>query len=164
MVQSTNPEFGHAVVRVNLFREHRQTVSYLHPSDAGKLAQAELVVIDEAAAIPLPIVRGLLGPYLVFLASTVTGYEGTGRSLSLKLIQQLRNKQYFAGEGQVAAAAASAPTAARTLREIALEEPIRYAPGDPVEEVGARPCVLRAPRPDAPHPPRSGCTGCCAWT
>ena len=28
------------------------------------LAQAELLVIDEAAAIPLPIVRQLLGPYL----------------------------------------------------------------------------------------------------
>lgn len=34
----------------------------------------------------------LLGPYLVFLASTVSGYEGTGRSLSLKLMQQLREQ------------------------------------------------------------------------
>lgn len=38
--------------------------------------QAELVVIDEAAAIPLPLVRSLLGPYLVFMSSTVNGYEG----------------------------------------------------------------------------------------
>jgi N-acetyltransferase 10 len=37
------------------------------------LGQAELVVIDEAAAIPLPIVKNLLGPYLVFIASTVNG-------------------------------------------------------------------------------------------
>lgn len=29
----------------------------------------------------------MIGPYLVFMASTVNGYEGTGRSLSLKLIQ-----------------------------------------------------------------------------
>jgi len=28
----------------------------------------------------------------VFMASTVHGYEGTGRSLSLKLIQQLRGQ------------------------------------------------------------------------
>lgn len=34
----------------------------------------------------------LSGPYLVFLASTVSGYEGTGRSLSLKLMQQLREQ------------------------------------------------------------------------
>jgi N-acetyltransferase 10 len=54
------------------------------------LGQAELVVIDEAAAIPLPLVKQLIGPYLVFMASTINGYEGTGRSLSLKLIQQLR--------------------------------------------------------------------------
>ena len=37
------------------------------------LGQAELVVIDEAAAIPLPYVRALLGPYLVFMASTING-------------------------------------------------------------------------------------------
>lgn len=49
-------------------------------------------MIDEAAAIPLPLVQQLLGPYLVFLSSTVSGYEGTGRSLSLKLIDQLRNQ------------------------------------------------------------------------
>lgn len=54
------------------------------------LLQAQLVVIDEAAAIPLPFVKSMLGPYLVFLASTNNGYEGTGRSLSLKLLQQLR--------------------------------------------------------------------------
>ena len=61
--------------------------------DHVKLAQAELVAIDEAAAIPLPTVKNLLGPYIVFLSSTVNGYEGTGRALSLKLIQQLRTQQ-----------------------------------------------------------------------
>lgn len=38
----------------------------------------------------MPFVKAMLGPYLVFLASTINGYEGTGRSLSLKLLQQLR--------------------------------------------------------------------------
>lgn len=47
---------------------------YIHPSDGQKLGQAELVVVDEAAAIPLPLVKSLLGPYLVFLSSTVNGY------------------------------------------------------------------------------------------
>ena len=51
------------------------------------------MVIDEAAAIPLPVVKKLLGPYLVFMSSTINGYEGTGRALSLKLIQQLRRSQ-----------------------------------------------------------------------
>ena len=67
-----------------------QTVQYIQPQHHAQLSQAELVVIDEAAAIPLPLVKAMLGPYLVFLCSTVNGYEGTGRSLSLKLITQLR--------------------------------------------------------------------------
>ncbi|MEQ2183706.1 hypothetical protein GOODEAATRI_000714 [Goodea atripinnis] len=92
IIQSLNPEFNKAVVRVNIFKEHRQTIQYIHPGDAVKLGQAELLVIDEAAAIPLPLVKNLLGPYLVFMASTINGYEGTGRSLSLKLIQQLRQQ------------------------------------------------------------------------
>ena len=49
-------------------------LQYIHPSDSHKLDQAELVVVDEAAAIPLPLVRQLMGPYLVFMASTVNGY------------------------------------------------------------------------------------------
>ena len=52
---------------MTLFRQ------YIHPSDAVKLGQAELVVIDEAAAIPLPLVKALLGPYLVFMSSTING-------------------------------------------------------------------------------------------
>lgn len=39
-----------------------------------KSFRIELLVIDEAAAIPLPMVKYLLGQYLVFLSSTVNGY------------------------------------------------------------------------------------------
>lgn len=137
IIQSLNPEFEKAVVRVNVFKEHRQTIQYIHPTDAVKLGQAELVVIDEAAAIPLPLVKSLLGPYLVFMASTINGYEGTGRSLSLKLIQQLRQQS---AESQVSITAESKSTStqrlasARTLHEVTLLESIRYAPGDPVEK------------------------------
>ena len=69
-------------------RDHRQTVQYIAPEDYKMLAQAELLVIDEVAAIPLPVVKNLLGPYLVFMSSTINGYEGTGRSLSLKLLRR----------------------------------------------------------------------------
>jgi N-acetyltransferase 10 len=91
-IASTNPEFNKAIVRVNVFKDHRQTIQYIEPHDSEKLAQAELVVIDEAAAIPLPLVKNLLVPCVVFMASTINGYEGTGRSLSLKLISQLRKQ------------------------------------------------------------------------
>jgi N-acetyltransferase 10 len=53
-------------------------------------------------------------------------YEGTGRSLSLKLIKQLRDQAGGVDSGD-------ASLAGRTLREITLAEPIRYATGDPVE-------------------------------
>ncbi|KAF0040951.1 hypothetical protein F2P81_006849 [Scophthalmus maximus] len=137
IIQSLNPEYNKAVVRVNIFKEHRQTIQYIHPGDAVKLGQAELLVIDEAAAIPLPLVKRLLGPYLVFMASTINGYEGTGRSLSLKLIQQLRQQssdtqQSMSAENRSTNTARLA--AARSLHEVSLHESIRYAPGDAVEK------------------------------
>ena len=101
-------------------RDHRQTIQYISPEDSKMLAQAELLVIDEAAAIPLPIVRKLLGPYLVFMSSTINGYEGTGRSLSLKLLDSLRKESSDVGAG-------------RSLAEITLDESIRYATSCPIE-------------------------------
>jgi N-acetyltransferase 10 len=104
-----------------------QTVQYILPQHHAKLAQAELLVIDEAAAIPLTTVKSLLGPYLVFLCSTVNGYEGTGRSLSLKLIQQLREQGAKLASGGGSGAEAGGPGAAmRTFREVTLAEPIRW--------------------------------------
>ncbi|KAG1681159.1 hypothetical protein FOA52_015602 [Chlamydomonas sp. UWO 241] len=176
LVESTNPSFGKAVVRVNVYRNHRQTVQYIQPQHHAKLAQAELLVIDEyiqpqhhaklaqaellvideAAAIPLPVVKALLGPYLVFLCSTVNGYEGTGRSLSLKLIQQLREQgaKLASGDGKDGVVGGTG----RTFREVTLNEPIRYAPGDPVEkwlhEVLCLDAAQHVPRAPAklPHP------------
>lgn len=154
-IQSTNPEFHKAIVRVNVFREHRQTIQFIQPQDHEKLAQAELLVIDEAAAIPLPMVKKLLGPYLVFMSSTVNGYEGTGRSLSLKLVKQLRQQSNSKKDsGKVDGSLASA----RVLREITLEEPIRYAQGDMVEKwlngLLCLDCTNKVPRLSGglPHP------------
>lgn len=171
ILQSTNPDFNKAIVRVNVHRQHRQTIQYIQPQDAHVLGQAELLVIDEAAAIPLPLVRKLIGPYLVFMASTINGYEGTGRSLSLKLIHQLREQS---GRGSKAAAEAVDVadrsgketrngqlnhSGGRTLREITLSEPIRYAAGDSVEKWLNRLLCLDATLPKSrlntqgcPHP------------
>lgn len=115
------------------------------------LGQAELVVIDEAAAIPLPLVKNLIGPYLVFMASTVNGYEGTGRSLSLKLISNLRELSRASSANQNngkpedsaqtgskkkgnAALMGGSGSLSRSLAEIKLEAPIRYGPADPIEK------------------------------
>jgi N-acetyltransferase 10 len=153
------------ITSIHVHRSHRQVIQYIRPDETDKFASSELVAIDEAAAIPLPIVRALMTQTdrLTFLSSTVNGYEGTGRALSLKLIKELRDRKggrqagvqaataaadAIAGpkskKGEVkvheqrwaaAAAAAADPVAANSgpLREIELSTPIRYALGDPVE-------------------------------
>ena len=81
------------------------------------------------------------------MASTINGYEGTGRSLSIKLIQQLREQTRpsigkdvdetstpGAGPSKAATAGRSGAGLVRALREIKLDEPIRYSPGDNVEK------------------------------
>lgn len=136
MIESTNPDLHKVIVRVDVFRQHRQTVQYVLPQHSAKIGQAELLVIDEAAAIPLPVVRSLLGPYLVFLCSTVNGYEGTGRSLSLKLLKELKgggNHARRSFNDKFSAENASVAAHSRNFREITLQEPIRYAEGDPME-------------------------------
>lgn len=108
------------IVAVEIHRgAHRQFVRYVRPGDVNKFVGAELVAIDEAAAIPLPIVRKLMqlgggsakrnasrdsivagegeDRRLTFLSSTINGYEGTGRALSLKLIKELRDSNPVSG-------------------------------------------------------------------
>uniref|UniRef100_A0A1B0A084 RNA cytidine acetyltransferase n=1 Tax=Glossina pallidipes TaxID=7398 RepID=A0A1B0A084_GLOPL len=114
IIRSTNPDYKKAIIRINMTRKGRQTIQYIAPNDTHLLNAADLLLIDEAAAIPLPLVKKMIGPYLIFLASTINGYEGTGRSLSLKLITQLQKENK-----------ASPP--------IKLEESIRYSEGDDVE-------------------------------
>ena len=53
------------------------------------------------------------------MASTIQGYEGTGRSLSIKLIDEMRNNQKMSGS--------------RILKEISLSQAIRYADNAPIE-------------------------------
>jgi N-acetyltransferase 10 len=85
IIRCTNPDFNKAIIRVNITRNNRQSVQYISPNDTHLLNAADLLIIDEAAAIPLPLVKAMLGPYLVFMASTITG-----RSLSLKLVSQIQ--------------------------------------------------------------------------
>ncbi|XP_010911901.1 RNA cytidine acetyltransferase 1 isoform X1 [Elaeis guineensis] len=129
VVKSADPDLKKATVQINVYKQHRQTIKYLKPHDHGKLSQVELLVIDEAAAIPLPIVKSLLGPYLVFLSSTVNGYEGTGRSLSLKLLQQLESQSQMPTQN----VEGSHSGKSRFFKKIELNESIRYASGDPIE-------------------------------
>ena len=35
VLQSTNPDYNHAIVRVNINRDHRQTIQYIRPQDCA---------------------------------------------------------------------------------------------------------------------------------
>ena len=49
------------------------------------------MVIDEAAAIPLPLVKKLIGPYLVFMASTI---NGSAVALRLRVLASARRSGF----------------------------------------------------------------------
>ncbi|XP_063384664.1 RNA cytidine acetyltransferase [Cydia fagiglandana] len=138
ILRSTNPDFKKAIVRINIARNSRQTVQYITPDDHSLLSAADLVLVDEAAAIPITHVSAAATKApLALLSSTVSGYEGTGRALSLKLFAMLQTKHD-----------APAP--------IKLEEPIRYRSGDPVEAWLNSLLCLESPAPSvgvgAPSP------------
>lgn len=80
------------------------------------LAQPDLpavdwLIVDEAAAIPAPILTQLVARFpRVLLTTTVQGYEGTGRGFILKFCAGLPRVRYFS-----------------------LDEPLRWSRHDPLE-------------------------------
>lgn len=102
------------ISRIEVTRNVKRFVEYVHPLDEMKFYPA-LLVIDEAASIPLPQLKKLLNCRRVFMASTANGYEGTGRVFRTKLADFLKEKSF-------------------NCHEFEMFEPIRYSPNDPVEE------------------------------
>lgn len=97
-----------------------------------------LVLVDEAAAVPTAILADLLRRHSrIVFATTVHGYEGSGRGFSLRFRGVLD---------------AETPR----WQEIRLETPIRWRPGDPVEAVLFRALLLDADLPAAGSGGREG--------
>ncbi len=87
---------------------------------------AELVLVDEAAAIPAPLLKNvLLGWPRVVFASTVHGYEGSGRGFTIRFRQVLEEHT-------------------PNWQSLRLEQPIRWASGDPLERLINRLFLLKA--------------------
>ncbi|RTZ73351.1 MAG: hypothetical protein DSZ02_07310 [Gammaproteobacteria bacterium] len=101
--------------------------------------EADLLLVDEAAGIPLPLLEGLIRKYgRIVLTSTVHGYEGSGRGFLLRLGPLLdRIRPQWKG--------------------IRLEQPVRWAAGDPLEAFGFRTLLLDAePAPLEGETPEAG--------
>lgn len=101
---------------------------------------ADLLLVDEAAAIPTPLLERLLAHHArIVFATTVHGYEGTGRGFAVRF---------------------HAVLARRTpgWRALRLETPIRWAADDPVERFVFRALLLdAAPAADAAAVAAQGC-------
>ena len=68
---------------------------------------------------------------MVFMSSTIHGYEGTGRSLSLKLLSSLKEQNRMRASNQ---SNSGQGAMGRKLNEIQLDQPIRYGNNDPIEK------------------------------
>ncbi|MFO8114904.1 MAG: tRNA(Met) cytidine acetyltransferase TmcA, partial [Halorubrum sp.] len=102
-------------------------VRYLPPAEAAELPGGpDVVVVDEAAALPVRLLESFLDERLsVAFCTTVHGYEGAGRGFAIRFRERLL-------DGPL------------TVRDVRLDEPIRYARNDPVEAWASRALLLDA--------------------
>ncbi|MDY7117806.1 GNAT family N-acetyltransferase [Halomonas sp. SSL-5] len=130
----------HGERRGGAFVTDRGAVRFVAPDALAELARAgeaggagRLLLVDEAAAIP----AGLLGEWLdafprIAFATTVHGYEGSGRGFALRFRERLER-------------------ATPEWRGLHLAAPIRWAADDPLEPLLHRLLMLDAepPEPEA---------------
>lgn len=94
----------------------------------AELPAADILLIDEAAAIPVPMLLELARRYCCIFASTEHGYEGTGLGFQLKF--QPRLSSLSPG-----------------WRKVHLSTPARWSPADPLEPLVFKLLALNATPP-----------------
>lgn len=106
-------------------------VHFLEPAaatDPTVLEAADVVIVDEAAALPVRTLESFLVADRIAFVTTIHGYEGAGRGFSVRFRDRLAESDH-------------------TLEERTLTEPIRYAAGDPLEVWAFRALLLDARPP-----------------
>ena len=94
--------------------------------------QCDLLIIDEAAALPVPMLEALSHHYSRLVFSTTThGYEGSGRGFALRFQRHLKK-------------------ICPAYRQCHLQQPIRWAENDPVEAFTLESLCLTESPYDAP--------------
>jgi len=118
-----------------LMLEGGPSIRYLSVPDLlSEKPEAEVVLVDEAAAVPAHWLRAiLLGWPRVAFASTVHGYEGTGRGFAIRFRQVLdRDTPHW--------------------QSVHVTEPVRWAMGDPLERLVSALFLLSADSPKGVRP------------
>ncbi|MEZ9566829.1 GNAT family N-acetyltransferase [Vibrio artabrorum] len=123
-VKAVEPVFSHArqglgvcdVVDATHIRHQGGSLRFVAPDDILKSKpDCDLLLVDEAAAIPIPMLKSMVSLYhrMVF-STTVHGYEGSGRGFAIKFESWL-SKHRPGWKG------------------FKLEQPIRWNNNDPLE-------------------------------
>ncbi|GJL81698.1 MAG: tRNA(Met) cytidine acetyltransferase TmcA [marine bacterium B5-7] len=106
------------------------SIEYMDPATLGRSTgdkkNVDLVIIDEAAALPLSVLDNIMRHYpRLAMASTVHGYEGSGRGFAVRFDSLLARHT-------------------RGRHAVTLSTPVRYAKDDPLENFTFKALLLDA--------------------
>ncbi len=141
----TAPRFRNASEVFARARELLDTLDVLVPGDDARVVDSEtggvryrspaaidqhgckgeVLLIDEAAALPVGLLEMTLEVPAIGFVTTVRGYEGAGRGFSVRFRSRLAQS-------------------AHGVTDVTMEDPIRYARDDPVESWAFRALLLDA--------------------